>query len=218
MPPILLGLTGHANAGKDTVASILTIHAGASALAFADGVYQEVGRAFDVSPSAVLANRATKEHPMSCLALHRCMDAGFVAALPAHIQAEPFRVRSPRNILQWWGTEYRRAQSESYWTQSAEIRIRTIQASPNPPAGIVVTDVRFPNEAELIRRLGGFIWKIWRPGSEPAPSGHASEVSGDEFKPDLTILNLHDIRHLQGLVLQLWHELQASQRIAKSES
>ena len=207
MNPTLIGLTGHANAGKDTVAAILEIHTGAAVLAFADGLYQEVGRAFDVSPEAVLANRSTKEHPMDCLALYQCMDAGFVAALPEHIRAEPYKARSPRNILQWWGTEYRRAQNRSYWVRSAEHSIRSAQADLNPPPCIVVTDVRFPNEARLIRDLGGVLWKIQRPGAVPALTGHASEVSGDEFAPDLTINNQHDVRHLEGLVLQLWQEL-----------
>lgn len=206
--PLLIGLTGHANAGKDTVAQLLSIHTGAARFAFADGVYQEVARAFDVSSTAVLGLRATKEIPIDCLALYRCMDRGFVDALPAHIRSEPYKARSPRNILQWWGTEYRRAQNPGHWVAAAQQTILGLWAQPMPPSSIVVTDVRFPNEAELIRNLGGFIWKIERPGAAPAPTGHISEVQGDEFRPDLTIGNVHDIRHLQSIVLPLWKELQ----------
>lgn len=210
--PLLLGLTGLANAGKDTVAQLLSIHTGAARFAFADGVYEEVGRAFDVSSTAILGLRATKETPMDCLALYRCMDRGFVDALPAHIRSEPYKARSPRNILQWWGTEYRRVQNPGYWVTAAQQTILSLWAQPMPPSGIVVTDVRFPNEAELIRNLGGLIWKIDRPGTAPAPTGHVSEVHGDEFQPDLTIRNTHDIRHLQSIVLPLWRELQDRHR------
>lgn len=205
--PVLLGLAGHANAGKDTVAQLISIHAGAARFAFSDGLYQEVGRAFGVSIAGVLAMRSTKDTPMDCLALYRCMSPGFVEALPDHIRAEPYKARSPRNIMQWWSTEYRRAQNPAYWVAAAQQTILGLWTQASPPPGIVVTDVRFPNEAELIRNLGGFIWKVERPGSSPVPTGHISEAQG-EFRQDLAIGNTHDIRHLQSTVLPLWKELQ----------
>jgi hypothetical protein len=39
---------------------------------------------------------------------------------------------------------------------------------------VVCDDVRFPNEAELIRSLGGRIWHVTRPGTTPA-STHRSD-------------------------------------------
>jgi hypothetical protein len=42
-------------------------------------------------------------------------------------------------------------------------------------AVLALTDLRFENEAQRIKRLGGVIWEVVRPGKES--DGHASEVS-----------------------------------------
>ena len=47
LTPILLGITGLANAGKDTLAQLLATHCGARTMAFSDGIYAEVAEAFD---------------------------------------------------------------------------------------------------------------------------------------------------------------------------
>ena len=44
---------------------------------------------------------------------------------------------------------------------------------------VVIDDVRFPNEVEMIQRLGGKVIRIDRPG--PAESTHASEIELDGF-------------------------------------
>ena len=53
----------------------------------------------------------------------------------------------------------------------------------------VITDVRFNKEAEVLRELGAEIWQVVRPGVAAGSSGHASDVDGSEFKPDLVIAN-----------------------------
>ena len=53
----------------------------------------------------------------------------------------------------------------------------------------VITDVRFHQEAEVLRELGAEIWQVVRPGVTAGSSGHASDVDGSEFKPDLVIAN-----------------------------
>ena len=41
---------------------------------------------------------------------------------------------------------------------------------------IVIDDVRFPNEAEMIRARGGKIWRLSRKGFEPSGDSHVSEA------------------------------------------
>jgi hypothetical protein len=53
---------------------------------------------------------------------------------------------------------------------------------------VVVDDVRFPNEAELIRRLGGEVWCVERPAVLRTTT-HASEGSLDDFVFDRRIVN-----------------------------
>ena len=46
------------------------------------------------------------------------------------------------------------------------------------------------------------IWQVTRPGCDGRAEGaHVSATDGSRFKPEAVIANLHDVRHLQGLVL-----------------
>ena len=69
-----------------------------------------------------------------------------------------------RMILQWWGTEFRRSQDPDYWVKYVHCKIHHLRSLNSN--NIVVSDVRFPNEANLIKNLGGMIWKTERPGNK----------------------------------------------------
>jgi hypothetical protein len=80
----------------------------------------------------------------------------------------------------------------------------------------VITDVRFENEAQAVRNMGGVIWQVKRPGMRPITADdyaratqptHISEVDGSQFAPEAIINNSHDIRHLQGVVMAEWLKL-----------
>jgi hypothetical protein len=66
------------------------------------------------------------------------------------------------------------------------------------------TDLRFPDEANAVRDMGGLIVRIERPGLEAiAASGHASETALDAIKPDLTIVNhFGSVKELQKYVTE----------------
>jgi hypothetical protein len=82
-----------------------------------------------------------------------------------------------RRLLQWWGTEYRRAQDPDYWTKAWGRKIEQYELSRRH---VLVDDVRFMNELNVIRAHGGLIVKIERPGFLGANS-HSSETSLDSF-------------------------------------
>lgn len=206
----ILGLTGFAGAGKDTVADLLVAHARFRKLAFADALRAEVAGGFGVLVSA-LADPATKHHPTPALSMRRA-PRDFLAAvvLSLSVAAPDHRTplsnewldepRSPRQILQWWGTEYRRSQHDRYWTRAMLSRLVGYQRDGE--SRFVITDVRFDNEADTVRTAGGAIWQVTRPGCDGRAEGaHVSATDGSRFKPDAVISNLHDVRHLQGLVL-----------------
>lgn len=52
---------------------------------------------------------------------------------------------------------------------------------------LFITDVRYPNEAERIRHLGGVVWEVIRPGVES--DGHVSEWPLSEKLVDWTLYN-----------------------------
>lgn len=92
----------------------------------------------------------------------------------------PFGV-SARHMLRTLGTEWgRECVGPDVWTAHWLERVRS-------RSFVVVDDVRFPNEAELVRTLGGQMWRVTRPGVERATE-HASEGGLDNW-PHFT----HDI-------------------------
>ena len=204
----VIGLTGPMGSGKDTVADLLHTHCGAHKLAFADALRAEIVEAFCIE-HIYLTRRETKEHPISALALARCLDTAFVGRmliqhqLQHNTQLDMDAPRSPRQIMQWWGTEYRRAAQPGYWVSKAAQHIHWLHKALSARL-IVITDVRFEDEAQLVRNLGGQIWQIKRPGCEVGSTAHVSEVTGEGFAPNLVINNSHDMRHLQQLVLGGW--------------
>lgn len=192
---VLIGLTGPKGAGKDTVADFLVEQHGYTKLAFADALRIEVCKAFDVA-EFVLTERETKEHPMSALALNRCMDSEFIK----HVHGDLHKPRSPRQIMQWWGTEYRRANNPHYWLDAFTTRF--VKVHRDGQNRIVVTDIRNANEAELLCELGASILQIIRPGFEPEPGEHSSETTGKEFNPRFTLINDRDITALHAQAIR----------------
>lgn len=91
-----------------------------------------------------------------------------------------------RRILQWWGTEYRREQDPDYWTKAWGRKVSEYDVEQ---MYLLVDDVRFMNELQVIKEHGGLIIKIDRPGFDGA-NNHASETSLDDYTDwDGKILN-----------------------------
>lgn len=207
--PILIGLTGLAGAGKDSVADCLVQCAGFRKLAFADALRDEVEQAFEQLGTAdtLLTDRQRKELPCPELALGWCTNLEFVRAveaavfggsMPLHELDEP---RSPRQILQWWGTEYRRGQDADYWICLLGNRIRTLIGQGC--WRLVVTDCRFANEATTLRGAGGELWQVFRPGLPLVEGGHASQTDGGKLKPEHIVVNNGTLNDLYEQVLRL---------------
>jgi len=83
-----------------------------------------------------------------------------------------------RRILQWWGTEYRRAQDPDYWTKAWAKKIKGYDLDQ---VNILVDDVRFMNELKMLLDFEAQIVKIDRPGFA-AGGNHASETSLDGYR------------------------------------
>jgi hypothetical protein len=81
-----------------------------------------------------------------------------------------------RHLLQTLGTEWGRERiCANVWLQCWNNTARALLRSGTP---VVVDDVRFPNEADLVTAAGGRLWLVDRPGAKEAAGtslGHASE-------------------------------------------
>ena len=194
----IIGLVGRAGAGKDTVASILQDAYGHIPLAFADALREEICEAFGIDIDA-LVNRFSKEQPSQALAISRCKDSRFANRMVA-LAEDPYLPRSPRQIMRWWGTEFRRdCDSSTYWTDRLHERIESHLRSG--ARKIVVTDVRFFNEAEFVRMLGGEIWRIQRDSADAVHADHQSESEQDRIEADRCISNNRTLGNLVENVL-----------------
>ena len=99
-----------------------------------------------------------------------------------------------RTILQWWGTEFRRDLChKNYWLDRLKEKVNQLHEG----TVVFITDVRFTNEAELIRSMGGIIVRMervytWRQKVKrfftlSGIRGHASEVEQDKIVAEYTI-------------------------------
>ena len=182
---LILGLHGQAGCGKSTVAEYLAAHYGFVQFAFSDSLYHECQEMFGLANQSLLRDRVTKELPSELLTLDQCRDdefcqrvRSFVFAENGHdVSSEPF---SPRQILQWVGTEYRRAQDPDYWVKrAAEFVTQMYQLPPYPelrPTLFVECGTRFENERDWIvnNQHLGQIWHIHRDATDHMTDPHAS--------------------------------------------
>lgn len=91
-----------------------------------------------------------------------------------------------RHLLQTLGTEWGRAQvNRDVWVIAARA---TIQAALDAGQRVVVDDVRFPNEHELLAELGATMVRVDRPTVVPV-NGHTSEGQLNGFSFDHRINN-----------------------------
>lgn len=100
---------------------------------------------------------------------------------------------SPREIMQELGDHCRNYNSNFFITH---MRSRIEKAQSQGIKNIVITDVRYDNEARLIRELGGKIVKIERDITTTKHSGHSSEQGILSDLVDHTVYNNRTIEEL----------------------
>jgi len=198
---LLIGLTGRSGAGKDTAADVLCEAYQFYRIAFADPLRVEIATAFSVDLS--IFSLDTKTRPVPALAIDRCADIDFRIAC-SKLGVSFIAPRSPREIMQWWGTEYRRRQNPYYWTRKASDTIHDAMRSGF--RRIVVTDVRFRNEAELIHYHNGRLWEIRRATVDGEPVSHPSEAGVGQIEIDHVIDNNGSMPAFAQAVMQAYQD------------
>jgi len=172
---LLIGFGYKARRGKDTaIRSILDARGQGKDVrryAFADALRDEVHETMrSVSHSYGLTYRGALER--------MCKSAGvqYDTNAPADEQNPHGKQRA---LLQWWGTEFRRASDPLYWLKRMRERIEA-----DGPNVALISDVRFFNEFEMIRSAGGCMVRVEREGFEvEAPvAQHVSERELDALR------------------------------------
>ena len=194
---MIIGLGYRARSGKDTVAQMLVSNFGFQRAAFADTLKQACASVFGFTESQL--NGELKE----------VTDGYWSDVLGAPT--------TPRKILQLVGTEaFRTAIHQDIWVHSLHRRILT-EDKPH----WVITDMRFLNEVEAVKKWGGFAVRIDRPGAYKPKMltksylfglikrqvPHASESSLDGFEGwDGTLLNDSTLDDLERKVTTMYEK------------
>ena len=174
----LLGITGYKGCGKSTVAKII-IDQKYDRFSFA-GTLKAMLSVLGLSEEEI--NGSMKEKPSKLLG-----------------------GKTPRFAMQTLGTEWARdIIDQNIWVNVLERKL-VAHLNTSIQNRAVVDDVRFLNEAEMIRRQGGKIVKVVRPGAEV--SDHQSEREIDMIEPDIYLVNDRDIDWLRGNVQHLFRTL-----------
>lgn len=183
---LLIGLCGLTDSGKTTVARRLVEAHGFGRVGFGDALKDEV---------ACILRRPLKAYLRAIRPdLRTRDDLGGIeeAQWDQYLYAALWETRDEfcRTLLQAWGTELRRAETPDYWVRAWEQRIVTLTR-------VVNDNVRFVNEAEAIRRLGGFLVKVTRVGYGPVSGSHRSEDALSEWADfDFSLKNDGDLTDL----------------------
>lgn len=164
----LVGLSGKAGAGKDTAADALASSLG----------YQKLSFATEIKKLALILNPIMAVEPGSGRQI-RLRELIKVMDWSAAKQHSP----ELRRFLQVLGTEGGRdVFGENVWVN------RLFSTLGKHLNFYVITDVRFPNEADAIHDRGGQVWRIHRPEREVLealagvdPNVHESETALDNY-------------------------------------
>lgn len=172
--PQVIGICGGKGQGKDTVAQHLTRVYNMEQLAFASPVKTALIAMFGVS-SDLFYDPALKEVPSDELLGH-----------------------TPRRLMTTLGTEWgRHTIDQELWVK---LLARRLDIALRGGFNVVVSDVRFDNEARVVLDRGGEIWHVTGRPPIYSQSDHASEGG---VSPDLvsrTIVNNADIQSLHSQI------------------
>lgn len=191
---MIIGLSGYAQSGKDTLAKFLIEDYGFTRFAFADALRDTV---YALNPVVRFEARVSYDDDPGEQMVR-------VQDIVDTVGWEQAKTSQPeiRRLLQAMGTEAgRKILGESIWVDTV---FRQVQERGLDK--VVITDCRFPNEAEAVKAQGGFVVRINRPGVRPV-NNHPSEVSLDEWGFDYVVPNNDGLEELHSMAKYLHDEL-----------
>lgn len=155
---VLIGLMGFKQSGKDTFADYLVRHYGFEKHAFAEPVKK-------ICQIMFLLTKEQLDDPK----LKETIDGRWGL--------------TPRQMMQKVGTDMvRQVWDEDFWVKNMDMRLRGVEGD------VIISDVRFPNEAQYVRNCGGVLVRIVSVAEERGDT-HTSETSQISIQEDVCVMN-----------------------------
>lgn len=139
--PRIIGFTGLKGSGKDT-----------AALAFIQRGYVNVKFA---DPLKLMLRTLLEYKGAHPALIDRMIDGDLKEKQVGYLD-----MKTPRHAMQTLGTEWgRHLMDQDFWVDTFMERCAVILRD----APIVVTDVRFPNEVDAVKQMGGQVYRVFSP-------------------------------------------------------
>lgn len=228
MTKLIVGVSGRLRHGKDTWSEPLLTLLGLQQMAFADALRNlveaqdpivyvrdnarrlsddggpvcwvgEAGRLLDATMNSGIPELADEDLAKWFLLVQNPIVSGTRAVRYTDLVAAVGYTAAKENpefraYLQRTGTEAgRKVVRDTLWVDATMARAAAVGAP------VILTDVRFPNEAAAVRAAGGYLVRVVRPGLPRPDIEHSSETSLDRWDDwdhvavnDGTVEDLHD--------------------------
>jgi hypothetical protein len=212
---MIIGISGYAGSGKDTVGKIIQYIMGGKEDPFAFSIEDAINKPEEYD--WVLEDSSNWEIKKFADKLKHI--AGYLLGIePEDFEDQDFK-RTPlpvewwtpcdeglqpmtvRDLLQKLGTDaMRNGLHPNVWVNALMADYECVPADRAPKGwdcdNWIITDTRFPNEAKAIKEKNGIIIRIDRPGCKPV-NAHPSETSLDKWNFDYRIANVSDLFSLK---------------------
>lgn len=159
----IIGFSGKIASGKSTLANKVAqelFGGNYVVVSFAGALKDEVDSIFNAITSAPYGSDLTKLPVFDTVTPTQAQVAVDLVELP--LTAGEFthsreRHSVVRHFLQYWGTEVRRGQDENYWVKKF---VEIVRELTSQGINVVSDDMRFENEADALRGIGGCAVRI----------------------------------------------------------
>jgi len=170
----IIGITGKARAGKDTLATVIK--------------------------QACLIEQMSVVHRRFADPIKNAYHAIFGGTHPEKMTSQEKEAQtafgfSPRKAMQTLGTEWGRGLNKDLWIKIMEQEIKAAEK-----CGVrifVISDLRFDNEAEMVRKYNGIVIEVKRSDTQTVEA-HSSE-DGLSDPADIVIWNDGSVEDLENL-------------------
>lgn len=185
----MIGLAGPLGSGKDTVATILREH-GYHQLSYGKYIRQECEQGY--MPPGVQVPDVVRRT---------------ITMMREQPKMRPLVWEKPttpevRQLLQWWG-EWRFSINAAYWTRMMRDEIKSLAGLNR----VVISDIRRPNEFNMVHEFHGENWRIERIQDESNPTrAHITETMLTHYNFSAYIDNNQDLVKLTHCVNDCLHQ------------